>query len=87
MSDETALREKARVAIEKGTIPTTAPDRVWGGPGIGASCAICDSSVRTSEMELEMQFARDGGAPRLDACRVHIACFAAWEFERSRAPH
>jgi hypothetical protein len=36
-------------------------------------------------MEFEIQFSYDGGNPGLDQYHVHIRCFAAWEFERSRA--
>ena len=87
MSDETALRARARVAINKETIPTRPPDRVWGGPGIGGECVICNLPVSAREMELEMQFACEDGVPQLVAYRVHLACFAAWELERSQAPH
>ena len=84
MSDETALREKARSAIQKGRLPLHTPDRVWGGPGINALCAICAVPVTADEMEVELQFAHDGDSPGMHRCPVHLACFAAWEFERSR---
>jgi hypothetical protein len=35
-------------------------------------------------MEFEIEFEHDG-APDLDKFHVHIRCFAAWEFERSKA--
>jgi hypothetical protein len=38
--------------------------------------------VRPTEMEFEIQFARDGSNPGLDKFHIHIRCFAAWEFER-----
>ena len=39
--------------------------------------------VLPSEMEFEIQFARDGADnPGLDKFHGHIPCFAAWEFER-----
>src|SRR2546427_2505723 len=82
MRDESGLREKARAAVRNGKIPSRTPDRTWGGPGVGAICAICDLPVERTEMEFEIQFARDGDNPGLDKFHVHIRCFAAWEFDR-----
>ena len=80
--DEDTLREKARAAVQDGKIPSRRPDRTWGGPGVGAICSICGLPVRSSEMEFEIQFARDGDSPGLDKYHLHIRCFAAWELER-----
>lgn len=65
MSDEGTLRDKARAAIRNGKLPTRSPDRTWGGPGVGAECAICGLPVTKDEMEFEIQFARDGDNPGL----------------------
>lgn len=46
--------------------------------------AQCGRSLTKDELEFEIQFARDGGNPGLDKYHVHIRCFAAWEFERSK---
>jgi hypothetical protein len=35
-------------------------------------------------MELEIQFARDWDNPGLDKFHLHVRCFAAWEFERTK---
>ena len=85
MPDEAILREKARVVIQNGKLPSRPPDRTWGGPGVGATCTVCELPVTTQEMEFEIQFARDakqGLEAGLDKYHVHIRCFAAWEFER-----
>jgi hypothetical protein len=82
MPDEHLLRTKARAAMEAGAIPSTRPDRTWGGPGVGARCVICEQPVTKDELELEVEFVHNGGQPGLDSCHVHIRCFAAWEFER-----
>jgi hypothetical protein len=84
MPDEPILRAKARALIQAGKIPARAPDRTWGGPGVGAACAVCERPVRKDEMEFEIEFVHDGGsaAAGLDKYHVHIRCFAAWEFER-----
>jgi hypothetical protein len=82
MPDESALRDKARHAVRDGKLPSRAPDRVWGGPGVGAPCSVCQQAVTKDEMEFEVQFARDND---LDKFHLHRRCFAAWEFERTRA--
>jgi hypothetical protein len=82
--EEQALRAKAREVLEAGKLPNRRPDRTWGGPGVGAACAVCDLPVTKDEMEFEIQFAHDGDSPDLDKFHVHIRCFAAWEFERRR---
>ena len=82
MPDEALLRAKARAMIQSGKLPARRPDRTWGGPGVAASCAVCELPIRKDEMEFEFQFARAGDNPRLDTYHVHIRCFAAWELER-----
>jgi len=84
MPDESILREKARETIRDGKLPARTPTRTWGGPGVGAPCTICGIPVTHDEMEFEIQFARDGDNPGLDKFHVHIRCFAAWEFERTK---
>jgi hypothetical protein len=85
MPDEPRLREQAREVIKNGKLPSRAPDRTWGGPGVGAPCSVCEKHITKDQLEFEIQFAYDGGSPGLDKYHVHIRCFAAWEFERSKA--
>jgi len=80
--DETVLRAKAREVIRTGKLPSRAPDRTWGGPGVGAPCVVCGEAVTKAQLEFEIEFARDGDNPGLDKIHVHIRCFAAWELER-----
>ena len=84
MPDEPRLREKARAAVQSGKMPSRSPDRTWGGPGVGAACAVCGRPVTKDQLEFEIQFARDGDNPGLDKFHVHVRCFAAWEFERNK---
>jgi len=35
-------------------------------------------------MEYELQFAYDGATPGLDKFHLHVQCFAAWQFERTK---
>src|SRR6266404_4604801 len=66
MPDEPRLREQAKVVIQSGKLPSRAPDRTWGGPGVGAPCSVCEKPVTKEEMEFEIQFAHDGDNPGLD---------------------
>jgi hypothetical protein len=83
-ANEAALRKVARHALDAGKIPRRRPDRTWGGPGIGAQCAVCQEPIPASEMEYEVEFARDGQAPGLDKFHVHLQCAAVWELERNK---
>jgi hypothetical protein len=90
MPDERLLRVKARETVENGKLPKRRPDRTWGGPGVGAACAVCDAPVTPSQLEFEIQFSRGDDNAGLDKYHVHIRCFAAWEFERRQdggVPH
>jgi hypothetical protein len=84
MPDESTLRAKARAVIQDDKLASRRPDRTWGGPGVGADCAVCGVPVTKDEMEFEIQFAHDGNNPGLDKFHVHLRCFAAWEFERGK---
>jgi hypothetical protein len=63
--DEDILRDKARAVVQSGKLPRCRPDRTWGGPGVGAECAVCGLPVAQDELELEIQFAHDGDNPGL----------------------
>jgi len=78
--DDSVLRAKAREAIEAGTLPNRRPERMWGGPGVGARCTICGEPVKHDELELEMEFSADPGAGP-SKHHVHVRCFSALEFE------
>ena len=83
MPEEAILRRKAQEALRIGKLPARRPDRTWGGPGVGALCAVCNEPVTKDELEFEIQFAIDGVEPGLDKFHVHLRCFAAWEIERT----
>lgn len=84
MSEESTLRKKAREAIQAGLLPNRRPDRMWGGRGDGADCAICARAVKQNELGFELEFAGDGAEGGSGNFPVHIRCFAAWEFERDK---
>jgi hypothetical protein len=84
MNDECTLSEKADEGTGAPKLPTRRPDRMWGGPGLGADCAICRAPVKREEIEFELEFARDSDDPGQDTFHVHVRCFTIWE--RSKIP-
>jgi len=76
--DEATLRRSIRERIASHALPCIAPERLWGGPGAGDSCAVCDLPIGASEMELEAEFREGDG---LAICHFHRLCHGAWELE------
>jgi hypothetical protein len=72
MSEESFLRRKARDLIEAGIQPSR--DRVSGGPGSGAQCAVCGEPVRLGELQVDIEFAGNGQGKQTHA--VHMDCFS-----------
>src|SRR5438309_4809187 len=83
--EEFILREKAREAIRSGKLPTRKPDRTFGGPGMGKSCAVCGDTIPPEQMEVEIEFNLDGALAGRGSYHLHPWCLAAWEFERGQA--
>jgi len=75
MGDESGLRAGAGDAVKPGKLPDRRPERMWGGPGSGGSCAICGKTIGTEEVEFELQFVSDGGSGTV-SYQVHARCFA-----------
>ena len=81
MGDESALRDLAREAIRAGKLPDHRLERVWGGPGSGAPCAVCGKTIGTDEVKIELPFTLDESSGAAN-CHLHARCFAAWGLER-----
>lgn len=84
MPDESIRRELARSALEAGKVPAGSAARGLGRPGRRQPCAICGVPIHPDEVEFELGFSRDGSVPGFDMFHMHIRCFAAWEFERTK---
>ena len=78
-----SLLEHTRDAIISGKLPPTASYRSWGGPSTrGEDCAICQRSIKRTELAYEVEFANDGAsAPIL---QLHVRCFLTWQRERRK---
>jgi hypothetical protein len=64
---------------QTGKLPNRRPDRLWGGPGGGANCAICTIPVERHQLEFELEFTRNGEGAGVNKYHVHVRCLAAWE--------
>lgn len=79
MSEQHTLRQKARQAIRDRKMPRRYPERLWGGPGTGARCAICDEPMGPDDIEFELEFPRSDDHPGQGNPHVHTRCFSEWE--------
>lgn len=86
METDDGLRTKARTAIADGQLPADAPTRMWGGGGTGATCVLCDLPINRDDVEVDVEFDRDGGSPHVDKYEFHLRCLTAWERERGHRP-
>jgi hypothetical protein len=77
--DEPILRGQAREAMRRGTLPSRRSDRMYGGPGSGQPCVVCGKPLPPEEMEIELEFNRDGATRGVDQHHLHQRCYAAWE--------
>jgi hypothetical protein len=84
MGDKTEIHQKAREAIKAGKVPNGRPQRMWGGTGDGACCVICGCSVTQDEFGMDLEFARDDGAPDKVEHHFHVRCYTAWDSERCK---
>ena len=79
MSDEPVLHDEVAPAIYSAKLPTCPLKRMWGGPGSGNCCAICEQPVKPDELEYELQFPQERDGRAGGNCHVHIGCFLAWQ--------
>ena len=82
MPDEPFLRVCAREAILAGRLPARYANGTSTGQGRGATCAVGREKIPESELEMEIEFRREGQSS--EVFHLHVRCFAAWEFERTK---
>jgi hypothetical protein len=79
---ELELKKIALERIRRGLLPDAVPKSIWAGQGTGKACALCDGTVVQSEMEYELNAARDDGTQTI--IRFHLRCHALWQLEVAR---
>jgi hypothetical protein len=73
---------------------------MFSGPGRGVACAACGVRVTADQIGIEVLFTRLGDQKSLQEVMerlrtvsavpryyLHMRCFAAWEFERTKVAH
>jgi hypothetical protein len=78
---EAELRPIARQRIANGQLPHDAPSQMWGGPGTGQLCSICDKPIQPDELEYEIEQSLGG---TLQTFRFHVVCESVWQLECAR---
>jgi hypothetical protein len=69
-------------ALRDGKLPARSPDRVSGGLGSGAGCAICGRRVNTDELEFELEFDAGEHGERPARYTVHLQCYSTRKSRR-----
>jgi hypothetical protein len=67
--EEPPLRLLIRTKLTDGRLQQRAIPRVWGGPGNGETCAVCEESI-------------EGQSDEDQAVYFHVRCFSMWSSER-----
>ena len=82
--DARALRERARLLLISGKLPSGDPAVSWAGSGRGDPCCVCQVLVRPDQIGFDLAFRMPQREVEL---HMHSRCRIAWEQARaSRAP-
>ncbi len=76
MLTQNQIRAMVIDKLVAGALPRALPERVWGGPSVGATCAACDKAIPQGQSEIEAECA-DGTLRR-----YHVLCFSVVTTER-----
>jgi hypothetical protein len=75
------LRARVRSLLATGELPLRSDDqKLFGGRGVGQTCACCGGTISASEVLYEIECAEGS-----QALPMHLGCLEAWEIE-SRTP-
>jgi hypothetical protein len=78
-----SIRQMIRRRLVDRTLPRATPSRIWGGPGLGLTCGVCELPVTADQSELQVELFDGYEAPMLEVLHLHTVCFALWELERT----
>ncbi len=74
-----ALSLRVRQQLNNGQLPVMLPEQIAAGYGSGRACDVCDQPITSTQIECEVDDARDGR--RL---RFHVGCHLIWQLECTR---
>jgi len=77
------LRARVRRLLATGVLPLRSGDqKLFGGQGVGQTCACCGGTISSSEVLYEIECLEG-----TTALLMHLRCLEAWEVEsRTCAP-
>jgi hypothetical protein len=78
--DPELLRRLVSEKLADGRLPLNSIPRVWGGPGNGETCDVCEAAVTPHEFIMEGISLAPGKRP----LQMHVGCFHLWDDERRR---
>jgi hypothetical protein len=79
--DQPTLRLLIRDKLRNGGLPHNSIPRIWGGPGNGETCDVCEKIILKTQFVMEGR--REGG----DGVKFHVECFYLWDHERLTLGH
>jgi hypothetical protein len=74
---EQDLERRALERINQGRLPAPGHQRTWGGRGSHEPCALCDVTIRSDEVEYEIETRNAAG---VQLYRFHFLCHNAWQY-------
>lgn len=70
------LRAKVNFLLREGALPSLAADlRIYGGPGDGSLCDICDEEITPGEVQYDVE---QRPPDRRRTLHLHLNCHQAW---------
>lgn len=70
-----------RGKLTDGKLPYNSIPRIWGGPGNGEACDVCEAPVTSVEFVMEGIASEGGGG-----VQFHVRCFYLWDSLRRLVP-
>ena len=61
----------------EGALPKRPPDRIWKSNGTGRPCQLCGKQITRLEIQLELEFRREGAQGGDVLHYAHRTCFDA----------
>jgi len=69
------IADKIREKLKVGRLPSSRPEKLYGGHGEGLPCSACDDAILTAQIQYEFDVPDEG------TFRFHVGCLALWAGE------
>jgi hypothetical protein len=74
--DEETVRQRVRVLLDRGALPSIRPGEIWGGASMANhACTVCGVKIGVGEVKFDIP------PPNGVVVPVHRHCFAIWTQE------